>query len=234
MTSAVGRSARPAGETNCDCNRSDEPNLLQSIYLQNDNDITAAIDRADGWLVERTGAKPGVNPGAAEFLKNPTAGLEGVPLPQLEARLAEARANQQPARILRLEMKIAELKKDDEALARLKVTLARMVANANNANNGGEMEANAKGAKKPGPKAIAKAEALIKAGAATGSMTAATTAKDRQAIVREAYLRTLGRSPEPAEAEAAEGHLAEASDSAKGLRDLLWALLNTKEFITNH
>src|SRR5688500_15235895 len=31
-----GRSTR---ETNCDCSRSNDPNLLQSIFLQNDNDL---------------------------------------------------------------------------------------------------------------------------------------------------------------------------------------------------
>ena len=37
----------------------DEPNLLQSIYLQNDQEMLAAIDRTGGWLVETTGARPG-------------------------------------------------------------------------------------------------------------------------------------------------------------------------------
>ena len=32
-------------DTNCDCNRSNAPNLLQSIYLQNDLEVTAALNR---------------------------------------------------------------------------------------------------------------------------------------------------------------------------------------------
>ena len=105
-------------ETNCDCNRSDEPNLLQSIYLQNDNEVFATINRPDGWLAERS--------------------------------------------------------------------------------------------------------------------TATATALDREAIVRAAYLRALGRTPLPPEAEAATSYLLAAPDAARGLRDLLWTLLNTKEFATNH
>ncbi len=105
-------------ETNCDCNRSDEPNLLQSIYLQNDNEVFATINRPAGWLTERS--------------------------------------------------------------------------------------------------------------------TATATALDREAIVRAAYLRALGRTPLPPEAEAATSYLLGAPDAARGLRDLLWALLNTKEFATNH
>jgi hypothetical protein len=53
-------------------------------------------------------------------------------------------------------------------------------------------------------------------------------------IVREAYLRTLSRLPDEREAEIAGKYFNESGDSSKGLRDLLWALLNTKEFITNH
>ncbi|HEX8200579.1 MAG TPA: DUF1549 and DUF1553 domain-containing protein, partial [Isosphaeraceae bacterium] len=48
-----GRSTRDA---NCDCSRSDEPNLLQSIFLQNDQQLLTSLVRPDGWLAERTGA----------------------------------------------------------------------------------------------------------------------------------------------------------------------------------
>ena len=130
---------------------------------------------------------------------NLTAGLDGVPMAELERRLADAKANNQPGRILRLETKIAEVKGDAPGLKKLK---ARLAANA---------PAN------PPASKVAK----IKPG-------------EREAIVREAYLRTLARKPTEIEAETASQHLAGSDDGAKGLRDLLWALLNTKEFITNH
>ncbi len=44
-----GRSDRM---TLCDCSASNEPNLLQAIYMQNDKDLLAAIDRQKGWLQE--------------------------------------------------------------------------------------------------------------------------------------------------------------------------------------
>ena len=189
-------------ETNCDCNRSDEPNLLQSIYLSNDAEVFTAIDRADGWLVEKARITPGAGNGGGINLANLTAGLEGVPLAQLENRLADARANDQAPRILRLEMKIAELKGDQDAIKALKVKAEGLVRRASAA---------------PKPAEVAPVGPV-----------------DRAAIVREAYLRTLSRRPTEAEAEAATGHLAAANNLGKGLRDLLWALLNTKEFITNH
>ena len=50
-----GRSTR---ETNCDCDRSDEASLLQTVYLQNDQDIYQVLKRADGWLNEVAGVRP--------------------------------------------------------------------------------------------------------------------------------------------------------------------------------
>ena len=197
-------------ETNCDCNRSDEPNLLQSIYLQNDNEVYAAIDRADGWLVEKTGAKPGpapvVGPGGGGMgMINPanlTAGLEDVPLEQLEKRLGDARANKQDMRILRLETKIAEVKGDDKELQRLKKRLANLILD------------------RPAP--VAKPN------------DKAPKPIDREKLIGEAYIRAFGRKPTESELKTAGRYLVGSADNVKGLRDLLWALLNTKEFITNH
>ena len=53
-------------------------------------------------------------------------------------------------------------------------------------------------------------------------------------LIRQAYLRALGRPPEAREIERATKFINDASSPATGLRGLLWALLNTKEFIVNH
>ncbi len=166
-------------ETNCDCNRSDEPNLLQSIYLQNDAELYAAIDRADGWVAERTGAKGGA--------AGPAPDLEGVPLAELGRRLEDAKAKDQAPRIRRLEGRIAFVRDRGDGPA----------------------------AEEP-------------------ATTPAIAAADRDGVVVEAYLRALGRRPVDDEARSAADYLAGSVDGAKGLRDLLWALLNTKEFATNH
>jgi len=189
-------------ETNCDCNRSDEPNLLQSIFLSNDAEIFNAIDRADGWLVEKTKAAPGSGGGANFNPANLTAGMENIPLIQLETALDQAKSSNATLRILRIEARIAEIKGDTAKLKELKekaMTLARR-----NQPQG------------------------------SGARVAPIPPGDIEGVVREAYLRTLSRRPTEAEAEAANHHLSDATDGGKGLRDLLWALLNTKEFITNH
>lgn len=52
--------------------------------------------------------------------------------------------------------------------------------------------------------------------------------------IREAFLRVLGRAPTPTDMDRVGPYLEEAESVEQGLRDLLWALLNTKEFILNH
>jgi uncharacterized protein DUF1553/uncharacterized protein DUF1549 len=115
-----GRSPR---DTNCDCSASIEPNLLQAIYMQNDKEVLAALDRKGGWLEE------------------------------MRSRLSKAPRE---------------------------------------------------------------------------------TALDTGALVTEAFLRTVGRPPTAAEAQRCGAHFREVGDPVEGLHELLWVLLNTREFITNH
>ena len=52
--------------------------------------------------------------------------------------------------------------------------------------------------------------------------------------VEEMYLRTLSRYPDAEERSMAERVIAQAGDAKRGYQDLLWALLNCKEFLYNH
>jgi hypothetical protein len=112
---------KPPREVNCDCERSEEPSLLQTVYLRNDDELYGLLDRRDGWLKEM-----------------------------------------QP---------------------------------------------------------VGKSKSLT---------------IDDQAFIEQAYLRTLCRAPTPDEHAAAIEHLADAESTDAARRELLWALLNTKEFILNH
>jgi hypothetical protein len=62
----------------------------------------------------------------------------------------------------------------------------------------------------------------------------ATASLNTDELVREMYLRTLSRRPTDAEMLRTNEYLAGAKDPVTGVRDVLWALLNTKEFIVNH
>ena len=59
-------------------------------------------------------------------------------------------------------------------------------------------------------------------------------ASETDALIRQAWLRTQSREPDEVELDRAREHMASAQDPADGLRDLLWALINSQEFLTNH
>jgi hypothetical protein len=70
-----------------------------------------------------------------------------------------------------------------------------------------------------------------------GSGRAAKLAKTKltnDELVDELFLAALTRKPSMEEREAAVGHLTGAKTKADGIVDLLWALVNTREFILNH
>jgi len=112
---AVTLFGKPPRAINCDCERSDEPALLQTVYLRNDPEVLKALDRPTGWL-----------------------------------------------------------------------------------------------------KQVAKEKT-----------------RDPDVLVRQAYLRVLSRLPDEREQGIARKAIADAADPVAGLRDLVWALLNTKEFVVN-
>ena len=56
----------------------------------------------------------------------------------------------------------------------------------------------------------------------------------RRRGVEELFLATLSRPPSADEARSALDHLRTEPDRAAGLADVLWALINTREFVLNH
>ena len=71
------------------------------------------------------------------------------------------------------------------------------------------------------------------------SETVATTRSDRpvktvQQLIEDAYLRTLSRFPDAEETEISLAFIEESKTPADGVQSLLWALVNTKEFIITH
>jgi hypothetical protein len=53
-------------------------------------------------------------------------------------------------------------------------------------------------------------------------------------IVKQAYLRTLSRYPTEQELVKCIKYINESEDTINGIRGVLWALVNTKEFVVNH
>jgi hypothetical protein len=56
----------------------------------------------------------------------------------------------------------------------------------------------------------------------------------REDKVREVYLRVYSREPQADELAVAAKHLEKSPDEKLALEDILWALVNTKEFLFNH
>ncbi|MEE2639489.1 MAG: PSD1 and planctomycete cytochrome C domain-containing protein [Planctomycetota bacterium] len=57
---------------------------------------------------------------------------------------------------------------------------------------------------------------------------------DHAEMADQAWVRTVGRFPADREKQRAVVHLKEAVSVSDGMADLLWALMNTKEFLLNH
>ena len=172
-----GRSTR---ESSCDCDRSDMPNLLQTIYLQNDQDVLKLIDRrGDGWLR------------------------------QVATKLGAKQEKEIPANILaqfkRLDKSIKQLKERPNAVAALKKNEARR-------------------------------EALIERFGDPNEVVSAEVDTDVNfgEIVEDAYLRTLSRFPTEKEKQRSLEFIQADEDKVQAFRGLVWALINTKEFIVNH
>jgi hypothetical protein len=58
--------------------------------------------------------------------------------------------------------------------------------------------------------------------------------KSPELVIEELYIRCLCRRPTPQELQSVLAVLAEQPDVARGLEDVFWALLNSREFIFNH
>ena len=196
---ALGVFGRSSRENSCDCDRSSESSLLQTLYLRNDSDVYKELDRGDGWLAElgkQYGAK--------------------VIAPQ------EAPAKSKPAdydkQLASLKMKVEKLKGSDNKKA-IKVAERELVAYERRYS-----------------KLPAASKTEDKDTAETKPVANKPTLDDAvlKPIIEEAYLRTVSRFPTPSETATALTFIQQSSTPMSGVREVLWTLLNTKEFIVNH
>jgi len=57
---------------------------------------------------------------------------------------------------------------------------------------------------------------------------------DQGALIRQVWLRTVNRPPSAGDMSRARKHIKSVDSIAEGISDLMWAMLNTKEFLLNH
>jgi hypothetical protein len=169
---------KPVRVANCDCERTADPTLLQTLFTRNDPDVLSALDDKNknsmGWMAELrrahgTDKSAEAKPGAERNLD------------RIEKRLREETENAGPDQ----KEKLRQLEKRRERV---------------------QQDLNA-----------AQSKPL-----------------DLDSIINELFLRTLSRPPTSKEVMTAKEDIAAATDQVDGVRDVMWALLNTREFLVNH
>ena len=82
--------------------------------------------------------------------------------------------------------------------------------------------------------AITDSQNKLKALRSEEAQRLAASRIDADAAIEQVFLRTVSRPPSSEEVAMAKQDIASAKTQVDGVRDLLWAMLNTKEFIINH
>lgn len=157
---SLGVFGRPDRITTCDCERSNDPTLLQSLFLYNDGEVQKMINTG-GWIADL-------------------------------ARVERYSDLPKQIDITRVRLEKFEQSGDEKRAAATRTELAKLEA------------------------------------------VKTVNISDRSAMVDELYLRTVSRMPNHDECDRALEYLDGAASVAAGMRELLWVMLNTKEFILNH
>jgi hypothetical protein len=182
---------RPDRISDCDCERSNQPSLMQTMFLFNDGEMLGLVDRPGGWVSQLT----------QQLLPPLPAGKGG------KQAVADRREDAVRAGVIaNLRRRIQELRaqgKNEDAAELKRVAMAIRQSPPADPTPGATER------KPMGP-------------------------EEENRVIREAYLRTVSRPPTSAETARARAYLHESESLPAGVRDLLWALLNTKEFIVNH
>jgi len=184
---------RPARESNCDCERTADPTLLQTLFTRNDPDFLQRLERASDrstWIDHLRGYRPPTKGGSG----NEKAKMKMAP---------DGPQNKKPF---------------------IKMPDGRRVE------KGG-----AEGEKRIAPDEPGKANPDGKKNVRkeAASFTPPPPLNE-DAAIREVFLRTVSRPPTPQEFAIAREEVAAAATPIDGIRDLLWAMLNTREFMVNH
>ncbi|QDT42885.1 Bacterial Ig-like domain (group 2) [Gimesia alba] len=192
-----GRSTR---ESNCDCDRSVDPSLLQTMYIKNDNDVYSAINRSNSSWLFQVGQQLGAVQKPNEQKDRMNDRMDQV---KEQARAAKQRVNQ----LKKQEDKKKQLQQAQKRLRTLTAQLKKMKQLSSRMGKG--------------PARIQTLEKPI-------------SADKTEEIITRTYLRSLSRYPTESEKTAARKYLNESQDKMAGVYDLIWAVLNTKEFMLVH
>ena len=178
---------KPARVANCDCERTADPTLLQTLFTRNDPELLTRLESGKGsaWIDELR---------RAHDRQGKTTKAEG----ELQ-RVRELKRDLQARREKRAASGAGdgELKQLDSQLASLANKESRLLP-------------------------------------AAGEPAKPPVDFNADPLITEAFLRTVSRPPTAEEMSKAREDIAAAASPINGLRDVLWAMLNTREFLVNH
>lgn len=197
--SIFGRSIR---ESNCDCDRSEEPSLLQTIFMRNDDQVLGMLDSRNGYLAQ-VAEKNGIRFNARQ---NPNADKAQLARLNAQRKQLSRQLAQQNAALKKLKKGDAE--KNARQITRTETTIDK-IRRRLKALNGD-------------PEPIAEEQPDT------------NEQIDVARTIEDIYLRTLSRKPTESEAQVASEYISQSKDPLEGIRGVMWAVLNTKEFIVNH
>ena len=209
--SVFGRSIR---ESNCDCDKSSDPSLLQTVFIRNDSDVISAMnDPKTSWLMQ-------------------IAGERNLPMPRATAPVRESMRDENSMQATdEVDKKIRTLRKQIEVLtakngdpSKIRDLTGRLAREERRL-----LEVSAKVVSSED-----KSEAENFVDPAQKKSLNGLSPSDAAQIVEDAYLRTLSRMPAANETKIALDAIARAESPMHGISDVLWALINSKEFILNH
>jgi len=195
---------KPLRENNCDCERTASPTLLQTIFTRNDPEMLARIE--------------GTTRGTSSWIS------------ELRNAHNDPRARANAAKVVQLR----------RTLDGLRVRAKRFAANKPRKPQGDnpqvlkQYEARLKQYQKSFGKMRSTIEGYEKRIAELAPAKKEISPKEIETMITEVFLRTVSRYPSPDELKSAKADVTAAKDPISGVRDLLWAMLNTKEFMVNH
>lgn len=224
--SVFGRSTR---ESNCDCDRTSDPSLLQTVFIRNDNDILQAmVDPSRSWL--------------AQVAKQNNWPLDA---PRSNRNPSNSKVNSSAAMMGQTSAVEAATEKLDREVRSLKLQLERLTGKDSPPERIQNLKTRLARAEKKLDEQIRQTAAIRDPDSENKTAPVNNPSANRKRIskneetilrplVEEAFLRTLSRFPSHDEAELSLKAIAEAPNQISGLSDVLWALINSKEFILNH
>lgn len=196
-------------ETQCDCDRSEDASLLQTIYMRNDGDVHRQLTEKSGWIAEIC-KELGIPSPAAIGSPSQSAGLKrraDATIAAIKKRVVQYKGMTERQQLKMQPRLVIEIAKAKTRLAEYGFELPEKIASL--------------GSDLSGDDTITEA-------------TKTVPTIDWDPVVTDAYLRVLSRHPESFERATAVSFIESSENPTKGIEGLVWTLVNTKEFILTH